>query len=104
MKKQSAKSQKDVKGKTKEELYVSIDYPQEGEKIFPGHYAIRISTTKGYTPEISWDGKPWIVCRPSAGFWWYDCKSISRGTHGIEARINKVKKLLKKVFRSCACQ
>ena len=47
-----------------------IDYPQEGEKIIPGHYAIRISAD-ATDVEINVSGD-WKKCRTSVGFFWYD--------------------------------
>ncbi len=53
-------------------LDVVIDYPQEGELVVPGHYAIRISAKPEFDIEISTDGKVWFATRPSVGFHWFD--------------------------------
>lgn len=104
MKKVGAKASKVTKGKEKKDIFVCIDYPKDGEKMYAGHYAFRISASEGYTPEISWNGKKWMACRLSAGFWWNDCESVTKGTHTLKARIRKGKKLIKKAFRACTCQ
>lgn len=103
MKKQGSKPAKTTKAKTAESIYVCIDYPQEKVRIDPGNYSVRISSAEGYKPEVSINGGKWQECRPSVGFWWFDWKGISRGSHTIEARIRKGKKLLKKVLSRCSC-
>ena len=104
MRKLGAKRSKTARTKTNEELFVSIDYPVEKEIVRSGNYTVRISSTPEYIPEVSIDGQSWSECRPSAGYWWFDIPGICSGTHTIEARIRKGRKLLKKVFRSCECQ
>ncbi|MCG3204923.1 MAG: hypothetical protein KCHDKBKB_01640 [Elusimicrobia bacterium] len=49
-----------------------IDYPQKGETIMPGHYAVRISGTPETDVEVSINGGPWQCCRADAGFYWFD--------------------------------
>ena len=85
------------------ELYVSIDYPREGDVFKQGSYGIRISASKGYTPEVAIDGHEWKPCRPAVGFWWFDWSRYPVGSHTIEARLRDGQKLLKKVLRSCTC-
>ena len=78
-------------GKNKEtpapKTYVVIDYPSSGEKIQPGHYAVRIGASGGGTVQFSIDGGDWKDCRPNAGYYWYDWVSIPQGNHKISARI-----------------
>ena len=87
-------------------LHVMVNLIDNAENalVKPGHYAIRISAAADFTPEISIDGQTWVECRPAAGFWWHDYNNIPAGTHTLEARIKKGKKLIKKVYRSCVCK
>lgn len=103
MKKTLPKKKKTAGPNQTKGLFVNIDYPKENETILPGQYSVRVSAPEGYAPEISVGGGPWISCRDSAGFWWHDWDGYGIGSHTIEARIRKGKKLLKKVFRSCEC-
>lgn len=69
---------------------IVIDYPKNGEKIHPHHYAIRIGASggeAGETVEISIDGSEWKPCRAAGGYYWFDWHSISSGEHEIAARI-----------------
>ena len=49
-----------------------IDYPQKGEAVMPGHYAIRVSATPDTEVEVRVNGKEWQPCRAGAGFYWVD--------------------------------
>jgi hypothetical protein len=84
-------------------LYISIDFPREGETIKTTTYGIRVSASAGYKPEIAIDGYDWKPCRPAVGFWWFDWANYPMGPHTIEARMLDGQKLLKKVQRSCTC-
>jgi len=64
---------------------VSIDYPQAGETVFPGHYAIRITAPEAAKTEISIDNSPWQPCREELGHWWYDWTDFEPGIH--QARV-----------------
>lgn len=63
-----------------------IDFPAAGEKISPGHYAIRISSPAGHV-DVSIDAGPWHRCRHSVGYHWFDWVCHARGTYQIVARI-----------------
>ena len=65
---------------------VTIDFPYEGESVFPGHYAIRISAETGDDVEVSVDGGAWEGCRESIGFYWFDWWGDHSGQHTIRAR------------------
>lgn len=49
-----------------------IDYPQKGETVMPGHYAIRVSGTPETEVEVRVNGGEWHSCRAGAGFYWLD--------------------------------
>jgi hypothetical protein len=80
--------------------YVSVDYPQVGEILTSGEYAIRISTSATEGVDISIDGKEWQPCRESVGFWWYDWSGFGAGVHTVVARISVGKRTLKSKPRS----
>ncbi len=77
-----------IKAKTaKEVAAVTIDYPQQGEKIQPLHYAVRLSVKGSSTVEIAIDENDWNACRESVGYYWHDWAPISKGSHKLTARI-----------------
>lgn len=80
--------------------YVGVDHPQVGEILTSHHYAIRISTSATDGVEISIDGKEWIPCRESVGFWWHDWSGFGAGVHTVVARILVGKRYLKSKPRS----
>lgn len=77
----------------------NIDYPQAGEKVLAGHYAIRIS---GCTAEceVAIDDGEWQPCRSADGFNWYDWTPIAAGRYRISARVRGGNKWIK-VQRTC---
>lgn len=73
---------------------VSIDYPQSGEKVNRGHYAIRISAGKREC-QVAIDKNPWQKCRSADGFSWYDWSPAKPGAYRISARIRVGNKWVK---------
>lgn len=65
---------------------LSIDFPQEGEKIRAGHYAVRVGADGATEVEVSIDRGPWKPCRTSAGYFWIDFWSQPNEVHEIKAR------------------
>ncbi len=65
---------------------VEIEYPVEGEKIAPGHYAIRVAAEPNSHVEISIDTGPWQACRFSVGHYWYDWRPSQADKHRIAVR------------------
>ena len=62
---------------------LSIDYPQAGENVARGHYAIRISGCEGEC-QITIDGTGvWQSCRCDGGYCWYDWNPVETGAHRI---------------------
>jgi hypothetical protein len=68
---------------------VSIDYPQEGERVHCGHYAIRITAGDGECQASINDGE-WQSCRTDAGYSWFDWFPEKPGSQHItvRARVN----------------
>ena len=88
--------------KIEEPVEAAIDFPQEGELVTPGHYAVRVSAKPGYDVEISTDGKEWFGTRPSVGFHWFDWMPSKTGRTVISVRIKSGKGRWKKVCeREC---
>jgi hypothetical protein len=53
-------------------LEVAVDFPQEGESIWTGHYAIRLSGTPNAEVEVSINNGDWKACRAAVGYYWHD--------------------------------
>lgn len=80
------KAVKAPKAKTAKAPAVLLDYPQAGESVQPGHYAIRVAAKDGATVEVSIDGSAWVPCRSAVGYFWFDWEPSLPGTHTILAR------------------
>jgi hypothetical protein len=73
--------------KALETLMPAVDYPQTGEKVAAGHYAIRLSAPQAAKRvEVSINQGPWQACRPAGGYWWFDWSAESAGEHEVVAR------------------
>ena len=70
-------------------LAVLVDFPLEGEKVSPGHYAIRLSAHGADEVELSIDGREWLACREAIGHHWYDWEPEPAGRRLIEARARR---------------
>jgi hypothetical protein len=66
-------------------LEASIDYPAEGERVLPGHYAVRMTAGGASQAQARLDGGPWRDCRPAVGHFWLDW-APEAGPAVIEAR------------------
>jgi hypothetical protein len=82
--KKSAKT-KEVK-KSADVVSLSIDFPEEGASIYPGHYAVRISSSLSEPVEISVNGSPWESCREASGYFWFDWWPEETGKTSISVR------------------
>jgi hypothetical protein len=83
------KKAKEVVGKPARaavETALVVDFPVEGERILPGHYAIRINAPAEERVEVSIDGGDWQECRSAVGFHWYDWQPTKSGRHTVCAR------------------
>ncbi|MCS7227829.1 MAG: hypothetical protein NZ839_02560 [Endomicrobia bacterium] len=75
-------------GIRKSKYEITIDHPKDGEVItHKTHYAVRIGTPNQGVVEISIDGSPFVRCRQSVGYWWYDWVNIPSGKHILIARL-----------------
>jgi hypothetical protein len=81
------------------ETPVTIDYPVENEPVFPGHYAIRVHSPEDKPVEISINDGPWVDCRSSNGYFWFDWWPVESGRHRIRARAvgSKPKKVSERI-------
>lgn len=66
---------------------LTIDHPAEGETVWSGHYAVRISAPAQAEVEVRVDGGPWKPCRSAAGHWWLDLSGLADGGHELVARL-----------------
>lgn len=65
---------------------VLLEYPQAGEAVRPGHYAVRIAAKPEVSVELSVDGGPWQACREAVGYYWFDWTPSQAGEHTLVAR------------------
>jgi hypothetical protein len=86
-------------------LEAAVDYPQEGEFLQAGHYAVRVSAPGATEAQISIDEGPWQACRESSGFFWFDWDPEATGGHRIaaQARVGKGR-WVKAEPRSCVVE
>lgn len=63
-----------------------IDYPCEGDTIYSGHYAVRVSMDGADAVELALDGGEWQPCRSAAGYYWFDWQTEIPGPHRLMAR------------------
>lgn len=81
-------AEQEKKEMTKTEPGVSLDHPQEGERITGSHYSFRIGALNGAERvEVSIDRGPWEPCRQAAGYWWYDWTGYPEGNHQAVIRV-----------------
>jgi hypothetical protein len=79
---------------------LNIDYPQVGEPVARGHYAIRISGCEGEC-QVTIDGTGvWQECRRDGGFQWFDWTPSETGAHRISVRARAGNKWVK-TDRTC---
>lgn len=72
-------------------LSLSIDYPQEGERLLPGHYSIRVGAPGATQAELCVDFKEWRPCREAVGYFWFDWNPEPAGARALEARARRGK-------------
>ena len=65
---------------------VLLDYPQAGEAVRPGHYAVRVAAKPEVRVEVSVDGAPFQPCREAVGYYWFDWTPATPGEHTLVAR------------------
>jgi len=67
--------------------YIWIDFPTQSENLRAPTYVIRLGAGGTDLVEISIDKSPWLPCRLTSGYWWYDWSGIARGKHKLAARM-----------------
>lgn len=66
---------------------ITVDYPQENERISATNYTFRISTgAELQNIEVSINGGSWQGCRASSGHWWHDWQVDQSGPHILLVR------------------
>jgi len=82
-------SKKEAKQSARAKELVTLDYPQEGERVAGPDYTFRISAPKdAQHVELCLDRSPWRSCRQAGGFWWFDCSDLAQGVHQARARMH----------------
>lgn len=67
---------------------LSVDYPQQGERVTSACYTLRLSApANARSVDVAIDDGPWQSCRQSNGYWWYDWSGYQNGEHEIVARV-----------------
>jgi hypothetical protein len=67
--------------------YIWIDFPKQNEILRGPVYNIRLGVGGADLVEISIDKSPWLPCRLTSGYWWYDWTNIAPGKHTLVARM-----------------
>lgn len=67
---------------------LSVDFPEQGEKITSPRYALRLSVPEGVKRvDVAIDQGDWKPCRNTGGHWWYDWSGYESGEHEVVSRI-----------------
>jgi hypothetical protein len=84
--KKPAKTAARKKAAPKSKKVLCIDYPAHNTTVSRGYYSLRLGTPhEAQWVKISLNGGPWLDCRPSAGYWWYDWQNFATGSFVAEA-------------------
>ena len=67
--------------------YIWIDFPAKNEALRGPIYNVRLGVGGANSVEISVDKSPWLPCRSTSGYWWYDWSAIAPGKHTLVARM-----------------
>ncbi|HAH05574.1 MAG TPA: hypothetical protein DCM05_03460 [Elusimicrobia bacterium] len=65
---------------------IEVQYPQEGEKVYKGHYAIRVDVLNVANVHISINNGDWQSCRETSGHYWFDWYPSEAGSFRLVAR------------------
>lgn len=78
----SAMQQKRIEAPT-----ISVDYPEQDEKIAGADYTVRVSAPESVkSVEVSIDQGAWQPCRQAIGYWWHDWTGFAEGEHEVVVR------------------
>lgn len=58
---------------------ITVDYPQERERVISPDYTFRVAARAASRVEISIDQNEWRPCRQAEGYWWYDWSGYVSG-------------------------
>lgn len=94
------KPKKAAAAKTKTQ--VEVQYPQEGEKVYKGHYAIRVDVDDSQNVQVSINNGDWQSCREACGHFWFDWYPAEAGSFRIVAKATlQDGRESKSVIRNC---
>lgn len=62
----------------------TIDFPKEGERL-GASYTVRVCAPGALAVHVAIDQGPWLECRESVGYWWYDWTPEICGEHEVIA-------------------
>ena len=66
---------------------ICIDYPQNNETVYCGHYCFRLGSRKPCSGmQVSVNGGAWQNCRQANGYWWFDWWNFNTGNFYLEAK------------------
>ena len=66
---------------------ICIDYPQNNETVYCGHYCFRLGSRKPCSAmQVSINGGEWQNCRQANGYWWFDWWNFNTGNFYLEAK------------------
>ncbi len=66
---------------------ICIDYPQNNETVYCGHYCFRLGSRKPCSAmQVSINGGEWQNCRQANGYWWFDWWNFNTGNFCLEAK------------------
>jgi hypothetical protein len=68
----AASAARAAKASAKPKLEATIDFPQAGETVRPGHYSIRVTATGATQVQARVGAGEWNECRESVGHFWLD--------------------------------
>jgi hypothetical protein len=81
---------------------VEVQYPQEGEKVYRGHYAVRVDVDNALEVQLSINSGEWQACREASGHYWFDWYPSETGSFRIVARgVSNGGREAKSTVRTC---
>ena len=81
---------------------IELQYPQEGEKVYKGHYAMRFDVQNVQNVQLSINNGDWQNCREASGHYWFDWYPSEAGSFRIVARaIGPEGREAKSTVRTC---
>ncbi len=81
---------------------ITVDYPQESERVTSPEYTFRVAARAASRVEISIDHNEWQPCRQAGGYWWYDWSGYMSGKHQAIARIQPQNDGQQSTSRTCS--